>query len=86
MDLTDPLNFQPVYQRLVWGGRRMQRFRSDLPEGPIGESWDLADHEKGMSRVRSGAHEGQTLRELTERHPEQLVGPGFSGKIFPLMI
>lgn len=86
MALAEPLAFQPVYQRLVWGGRRMLPFRSDLPEGPIGESWDLADHDKGMSRVRSGAHEGRSLRELMERYPDELVGPGFRGKIFPLMI
>jgi mannose-6-phosphate isomerase len=86
MPLLEPLAFQPSYQRLVWGGRRMRRYREDLPEGPIGESWDLADHEKGMSRVRSGEHAGRTLRELMERYPDELVGPRFRGQLFPLMI
>ncbi len=64
----------------------MQQYRSELPEGPIGESWDLADHDKGMSRVRSGEHEGRTVRELMERYPDELVGSGFGGKLFPLMV
>jgi mannose-6-phosphate isomerase len=86
MELAAPLAFQPMYQRLVWGGRRMEAFRDDLPEGPIGESWELADHAKGMSIVRGGPLDGTSLHELLQRDPEALVGRGFSGKVFPLMV
>jgi len=57
-----------------------------MPEGPIGESWDLADHERGMSAVASGPLEGRTLRQLTEELGPALVGEGFAGGVFPLMI
>src|SRR5882724_8617487 len=86
MPLSAPLLFRPVYQRLVWGGRRMAEWRSDLPDGPIGESWDLSDHVKGMSVVANGPHEGQTLADLTARSGRELIGPAFQGKIFPLMV
>lgn len=86
MRLRAPLTFRPVYQRLVWGGRRLERWRSNLPEGPIGESWDLADHERGMSVVADGPLAGQTLNELTRRHGAALVGAGFAGGPFPILV
>lgn len=75
-----------MYQVLLWGGRRMQAYRADLPEGPVGESWDLADHPRGMSRVAEGPLQGASLRELVERFGTDLVGEGFAGGPFPLMV
>lgn len=85
-DLTAPLAFGPIYKSKVWGGRRMSQWRSDLPAGPVGESWDLSDHESGISVVDGGPHHGRTLRELTSAAPEALVGTGFEGGDFPLMV
>jgi mannose-6-phosphate isomerase len=84
--LTAPLQFVPVYQSVIWGGRRMEQWRDSLPAGPIGESWDLADHERGMSVVAHGPLQGKTLRELTREYGAALVGPSYSGGDFPLMI
>jgi mannose-6-phosphate isomerase len=86
MSLLAPLLFRPVYKVVLWGGRRLERWRSDLPAGPVGESWDLADHDAGMSVVESGPLAGTTLRELVRRHPEELVGKGFRGDTFPILI
>ncbi len=84
MDL--PLRFRPTYMPIVWGGRRMAQWRADLPEGPIGESWDLADHQRGMSVVADGPFAGVSLRELTATRGRELVGGDFSGGDFPLMV
>jgi mannose-6-phosphate isomerase len=70
----------------VWGGRRLQQWRQDLPPGPIGESWDLADHERGMSVVAQGPLAGCTLRQLVAEAGPALVGAGFRGGVFPLMV
>jgi mannose-6-phosphate isomerase len=86
MSLAAPLVFQPVYKVVLWGGRRLERWRTDLPAGPVGESWDLADHEAGMSVVASGPLAGQSLRALTARFGEALVGRGFRGGAFPILI
>jgi len=86
MSLETPLLFKPVYKVVLWGGRRFERWRSDLPPGPVGESWDLADHDAGMSVVESGPLAGKSLRELTEQHGEALVGKGFQGGAFPILI
>lgn len=85
-DLALPLTFTPVYHTLVWGGRRMARWRKDLPDGPIGESWDLADHQRGMSVVDAGPLAGRTLSELTRGHGKALVGEGWDGGEFPLLV
>lgn len=84
--LNVPLRFKPAYQTVVWGGRRMEAFRADLPSGPIGESWDLADHARGMSVVADGPLAGTTLKDLTTRFGAALVGPTYTGGDFPLMV
>ncbi len=84
--LALPLIFTPVYHNLVWGGRAMAQWRTDLPAGPIGESWDLADHQRGMSVVADGELRGASLQELTRRYGTQLVGDIWDGGEFPLLV
>ena len=86
MSLREPLRFLPVYKTLVWGGRRMLAWRPDVPDGPVGESWDLADHADGMSVVAEGPLAGRTLSQLVAEDPAGLVGQGFTGRTFPLMV
>ena len=84
--LSAPLSFTPKYQVIVWGGRKMALYRDDLPDGPVGESWDLADQDRGMSVVRGGPLTGTTLRELTAARGKDLVGDKFQGGSFPLLV
>src|SRR5256885_5948958 len=86
MPLDAPLSFTPVYKTVLWGGRRLGRWRPALPPGQIGEAWDLADHDAGMSVVAGGPRAGTTLRALVAGHGAALVGRGFAGGAFPLMI
>jgi mannose-6-phosphate isomerase len=86
MEVRVPLIFLPVYQPLVWGGRRMETWGRILPEGPIGEAWELADHPRGMSVVVGGALAGMSLHDLVERAGTALVGRAFRGGEFPLMV
>jgi mannose-6-phosphate isomerase len=84
--LALPLAFAPVYHVLVWGGRRLARWRDDLPEGPVGESWDLTDHTRGDSVVAEGPLAGRRLGELTRLHGRELVGAAWDGGEFPLLV
>jgi mannose-6-phosphate isomerase len=84
--LTAPLTFGPIYKTVIWGGRRLGAFRTDLPDGAIGESWDLADHPNGQSVVRAGVHAGTRLQDLVEHFGARLVGDGFRGGPFPLLV
>ena len=71
-----PLRFEPIYQYRLWGGRRLANLLSaPLPgDGPIGEAWILSDREDHPSLVADGPLKGQTIRQLLEQSPEQLLG------------
>ena len=59
------LKFKPKYVPKVWGARRFEdRFGRDMPEGPIGESWELVDFDHHATVVESGEHAGAPLGEL----------------------
>jgi len=64
----------------------MEAWGRTLPVGPIGEAWELADHARGMSVVSEGPLAGSTLRDLVDRTGADLVGRGFRGGEFPLMV
>ena len=71
-----PLRFEPIYQYRLWGGRRLaDLLTAPLPgDGPIGEAWILSDREDHPSRVADGPLKGQTIGQLLEQFPEQLMG------------
>lgn len=81
-----PIKFEPLYYEKVWGGREIAKYRSNMPEGQIGESWDLACHNNGMSVVEAGEFKGKTLEELIQEHGKELVGKDISLERFPLLI
>lgn len=81
-----PLLFKPVYVERIWGGRDLEKYRDDMPEGVIGERWDVSAHTAGMSVVSEGEYAGKTLLELVETLGEELVGSKCAGKEFPLLI
>jgi len=85
--LTAPLHFRPVYQTVVWGGRRMERWRADLPPGePIGESWEISQQPRGMSVVDEGELAGRSIEDLLREAGRELVGDCYDGGDFPLLI
>lgn len=59
------IRFLPHYMPLVWGGRRLHtEFGRTMPEGPVGESWELVELPKHESVAGAGPHAGQTLGAL----------------------
>lgn len=64
----------------------MEQWGRVLPAGPIGEAWELADHERGMSVVAEGPFAGKRLRDIVSEAGQALVGKGFAGGEFPLMV
>jgi mannose-6-phosphate isomerase len=84
-----PLRFEPIYQYRLWGGRRLASMLSaPLPgDGPIGEAWVLSDRDDHPSRVSNGSLKGQTVAQVLEQFPEQVMGK-FAGRFrrFPLLL
>lgn len=85
-----PLRFEPIYKRLIWGGRRLEQVLGRwLGDGSdFAESWELADHQDSVSRVSGGPFDGQSLRDLIREQGDRLLGVGLtSGSTqFPLLI
>jgi mannose-6-phosphate isomerase len=84
-----PLLFEPIYQYRLWGGRRLaDLLTAPLPgDGPIGEAWILSDRDDHASRVANGTLKGQTIRQLLEESPEQMLGNSSRHfRRFPLLL
>ena len=83
------LQFHPLYQERVWGGRSLaQAFGRVLPgTGPVGESWEISDRPEAQSVVVAGPLAGQTLGGLLAARGGKLMGPGWTaGRRFPLLV
>jgi len=87
--MREVLQFQPLYQERVWGGRRLQSYlgRKLPPGAPIGESWEIVDRPEAQSRVIGGPYNGSGLRHLIEGHAADVMGPGWNPTAcFPLLV
>jgi len=80
-----PLKFDHKYIEKIWGGRKLEKYRDDLPEGKIGESWDISARNEELNIVTNGKLAGKTLKELTEMYPVQLLGEKIEAEEFPLL-
>jgi mannose-6-phosphate isomerase len=86
--LLYPLRFEPIYQYRLWGGRHLaDLLTAPLPGGPIGEAWLLSDRGDHQSRVADGQFKGQTIGQLLEQFPKQIMGK-LAGRFrrFPLLL
>lgn len=81
-----PIKFNNIYFNKIWGGRDLGLFRDNLPEGDIGESWDVACHPHGMSVVKNGEFKGKKLDELINLAGDKLIGTKIEKESFPLLI
>lgn len=84
-----PLQFEPLFQERVWGGRALGEWLGrDLPgTNPIGESWEIVDRPEAQSVVRDGPLAGRTLREVIAAHPADIMGPGWdAARQFPILV
>ncbi|MGL4346161.1 MAG: type I phosphomannose isomerase catalytic subunit, partial [Cellulosilyticaceae bacterium] len=82
----EAIKFQPLYFERIWGGRDLEKYRNDMPEGVIGESWDVTGHPAGVSVVAEGEFAGKTLVELMSEQKEALLGTKVTSEEFPLLI
>jgi mannose-6-phosphate isomerase len=85
-----PLRFEPVLKHYIWGGRHLADLGRALGGETAAESWEIAAHPDGMTRVINGRYAGQTLPELVKLLGVDLLGTRndwalAQGK-FPLMV
>lgn len=80
------IRFENLYYDKIWGGKDFKKFRSNVPEKNIGESWDIACHKNGMSIVDNGELKGKSFKEIIEEYGEKLLGTEINKEKFPLLI
>ena len=78
------LILRPVLHNNIWGGRRLEEFGYELPEGPVGECWGISAHPHGDCTVVGGPYDGCTLSQLWDEHHELFEGA--EGDRFPLLV
>ena len=81
-----PIKFENLYYDKVWGGRDFEEFRTNMPEGEIGETWDIACHPNGTGIVANGKLKGMTFNELIQNYNEEIFGKTIKDGEFPLLV
>ena len=82
-----PLAFEPVFKDYIWGGRNLEtKLGRALPPGTVAESWEVAAHPNGQTKVAAGPLSGYTLDALQARLGERLLGQAADAANFPLLI
>ncbi len=84
-----PLRFEPIFKRLIWGGRRLATvLGKPLGEGSdYAESWEVSDHRDDVSRVAEGPLAGLGLRDLVWNRKADVLGPALADRDqFPLLV
>jgi mannose-6-phosphate isomerase len=87
--MTPLLQFKPIYQERVWGGRGLESFLGrNLPGStPIGESWEIVDRVEAQSLTDGGPWAGKSLRELMTLYGTELMGPAWpKERTFPILV
>lgn len=70
---NEPFLLRPAGKDYLWGGTRLRAdFEKDINMTPLSETWECSTHPDGPSIVDSGKHQGKTLTEVLQTHPEYL--------------
>lgn len=81
-----PIRFENIYYEKIWGGSDFNKFRTNVPQGNIGESWDVACHTNGMSIVANGFLKGRSFSDIISEYGTKLVGNNVDVNNFPLLV
>ncbi len=82
------IRFQPIYQERVWGGQDLREVLGrDIPQGSIGESWEIVDRPEANSKIVGGKWDGLSLRAAIEQDSKIIMGPHWEpSKVFPILV
>ncbi|MCT4585495.1 MAG: mannose-6-phosphate isomerase [Peptostreptococcaceae bacterium] len=82
-----PLKFEPLFYEKIWGGDMLTKIHKSCPKDKtIGESWDLACHDHGVSIISNGNYAGKSLNEMIKLFKTDLIGKKINEDKFPLLL
>ncbi len=82
-----PLKLAPAVKEIIWGGNKLKNMygkKSDFEN--IAESWELTVRPDGMNVIENGEYAGMTLGEYIDKATYAVIGDGYDGDRFPLLI
>ncbi|MDF3818641.1 class I mannose-6-phosphate isomerase [Leptospira sp. 96542] len=86
IEIPDILSFAPIYKDKIWGGRKFSSILDrNLPNGNIGESWEVSVYGKDVSEWIDPNGNAQKLTDTIEKNPEVVLGKGFKPEL-PLLV
>lgn len=84
-----PLQFEPILKERIWGGTKLKEvLNKPIASNITGESWEISTVENDVSVVSNGLLKGETLNQLIEQFPTEILGDKVIskfGKQFPLL-
>ncbi len=82
------LKFKPIYKDKIWGGRKLETILGrKIPDGNIGESWEVSDYGEDLSVIENGILKGKTFREVYKSNTNEILGSVFKKEEdFPLLV
>lgn len=77
----------PIYKEKIWGGRKLEsEFGRSIPEGPIGESWEVSVYGNDISPIQNPEFLNLPLTELIQKAPNEVLGKSFANVGLPLLV
>ena len=73
-DCLYPFLFYPNLREVVWGGKKLTKWKGISEKDHIGESWEVSCVESLPSVISNGAWAGYTLKEVIDKQPEAILG------------
>ena len=82
-----PLKLAPAVKEIIWGGDKLKKeYNKKADFDKVAESWELTVRKDGMNVIENGEYAGMTLGEYFEKGTYSLIGKGYDGDRFPLLI
>lgn len=84
-----PLKLTPLYKHALWGGRALEKLGRRLPEGQVGESWEVSCHPDGVNVIANGKYIGMPLTDWIKAYKDKAVGRDIYLKYatrFPILV
>ena len=85
---TYPIKLTPHVRTYYFGERLIPEKlgKEGMPDGRVAESWEVSDYREARATVTNGAYAGRPFHEVAEEFPDELVGEGWRGPDFPLLL
>lgn len=82
-----PLKLTPAMKETIWGGNKLKtEYGKTADFDKLAESWELTVRSDGMNIIENGEYAGMTLGEYIDKATYAVIGEGYTGDRFPLLI